>query len=446
MSALRSGLRGAEGLYRGLSRRVRRVHWRRLNHILIPDGERRLQFANTRWGRRLSSWARPLVVATPLGRRFLAFTLLMAVLGLDAMRTSVHLVWCALAGLMVGSYVMRRSLRLPRVHVQATCASRVYAGQEVRIEIVIRNDGEAAVGPLVVEGPFLPWDGVWLSERPTVDLVPAKATVQINCRLRFTARGPHALEPFAVRALTPFGLFGGPEVASGPLRFLVVPRPIIPHRSLDPSARRHHPGGVALASRVGESPELMGIRPYCPGDRLRDLHARSWARHGQPMVRQWQEEFFARSAVLLDIDGTIAEPRQLEAAVSLAAGVVSRLGRGEALVDLLVVGDSVHALTIGRHVAFEERAMELLACAKSGPALQADSVAARLRPHLKSVSSLIAVLLAWDDPRARLVAQIQAGGIDCRSFVVDAPRAPDRSRGDGARLHLATEAIEKGEV
>jgi uncharacterized protein (DUF58 family) len=190
----------------------------------------------------------------------------------------------------------------------------------------------------------------------------------------------------------------------------------------------------------------MGIRPYRPGDRLRDLHARSWARHGEPVVRQWQEEYFARSAVLLDIDETIAHPRQLEAAISLAAGIVARLGKGEGLVDLLIVGDSIHKLTIGRHVAFEDRALDLLACVKSGPALRADQISARLSPHLNAVSTVIAVLLAWDDERARVLSQIRAVGIDCRAFLVTPPKARSEFTTSPTVMTLTTETVEKGEV
>lgn len=441
----RGGSRASDYVH-ALLQRVRRVHWRRLNHILIPDVERRLRLANTRTGRVLAAWTRPVVVATPLGRRLMLFSILAGIIGLDVTRSSAYLLWCVLMGLLISSYVTRSSLRLANVRIEASCSSRVYAGQEVRVDIAIHNDSDVAVGPLHIEGPFLPWDGAWLSPPLTTELVPSHTTVNVTSRVRFSVRGPHTLEPFVARALTPFGLFGGPGVASAPLRFLVVPRPVILRRALAPSSRRHHPGGVALASRVGESPELLGIRPYRPGDRLRDLHARSWARHGEPVVRLWQEEYFARSAVLVDIDETIAHPRQLEAVISLAAGIVSRLGKGEALVDLLVVGDAIHKLTIGRHVAFEDRAIELLACVKAGPALRAERIFARLRPHLDAVSTVVAVLLSWDDERARIVSQIRAGGIYCRAFVVAAPRARPMLVKDPTMVHLATEAVEKGEV
>ena len=109
---------------------------------------------------------------------------------------------------------------------------------------------------------------------------------------------------------------------------------------------------MALASKTGESMDLLGVRPYRPGDPARDLHARSWARTGQPVVREFQEEYFSRVGVVVDIDGSLEDPPRFEASLSLAAGVIARLSRGEALIDLLVVGEEVHSLTIGRSLGF----------------------------------------------------------------------------------------------
>src|SRR6185437_10313511 len=127
-----------------------------------------------------------------------------------------------------------------------------------------------------------------------------------------------------------------------------------------PPGARYQPGGVALASKTGESMDLLGVRPYRPGDPVRLLHARTWARTGTPVVREYQEEYFSRIGVI--IDAAAPSPRVLEAILQLAAGAVAFLSRGEALIDLLVVGERVHDLTIGRHLGFLDQALDLLAC------------------------------------------------------------------------------------
>src|SRR6185369_4338423 len=101
-------------------------------------------------------------------------------------------------------------------------------------------------------------------------------------------------------------------------------------------------------SRTGDATDLLGVRPYRPGDPVRDLHARSWARHGSPMVREYQEEYFTRIGVVVDADASAASPAHVEAALSLAAGVIACLCRGEALVDVLVTGEHLEQFSLGR--------------------------------------------------------------------------------------------------
>src|SRR5581483_5557131 len=187
--------------------------------------------------------------------------------------------------------------------------------------------------------------------------------------------------------------------SSNPARFLVVP-PIAPVARLSlPAARRHQPGGVAQASKTGESMDLLGIRPYRPGDPPRDLHARSWARLGVPVVREYQEEYFSRVGVIVDTDARHAEPRRLEAALSLAAGIVARLSAGDALIDLLAVGDEVHplVLTLGRSLGFLDQALDRLACVRPSAPLDAARLSRRLAPFRGRLSAAVMVALTWDD-------------------------------------------------
>jgi uncharacterized protein (DUF58 family) len=50
------------------------------------------------------------------------------------------------------------------------------------------------------------------------------------------------------------------------VKVYVVPRVANVARLPPIVATRHQPGGVALASKAGESMDLLGVRPYRPGD------------------------------------------------------------------------------------------------------------------------------------------------------------------------------------
>ena len=173
------------------------------------------------------------------------------------------------------------------------------------------------------------------------------------------------------------------------------------------------PGGVALASKTGESMDLRGVRPYRKGDRIRDLSARTWARTGKPAVREYQEEYFTRVGVVLDC----VAPRKrsarteeaFEAAVSLTAGVVAHLGRGDALVDLLVTGGEIHALTLGRSLGFLEQALDHLAVADLEANVDRSRLLERLAPYLARLSAVVMIVDGWDEAREMCIRDSEHG-------------------------------------
>src|SRR6202008_1442681 len=93
-----------------------------------------------------------------------------------------------------------------------------------------------------------------------------------------------------------------------------------------PVSRRYQPGGVMMSSGLGHSPEYVGNREYTPGEPARRLDFKAWARTGKPVVREYQEEYYSRIALVLDtfVPGRFRrgqEHPQFEAAVSLTAAI-----------------------------------------------------------------------------------------------------------------------------
>jgi uncharacterized protein (DUF58 family) len=302
----------------------------------------------------------------------------------------------------------------------------VTLGEELEIAIVRRNQAERERRWLRIEPPFLPWDGAFGALPADVASVPASGRASATCRVTFSARGAHQLDPFRVVPLLPLGLSQGRALPTPGAEFVVVPRVARVMSLSTAENRRHQPGGVSRASRTGDATELLGIRPYRPGDPVRDLHARSWARYGEPMVREYQEEFFTRIGVVVDSDAS-AGSEQVEAGLSLAAGVVARLCGGEAIVDVLLTQDHAEQLSLGRSLGSLERALDVLAAVRERPGFPSSTLLARLPPHVERLSSVVLVALAWDDARAAFVRAIRARGAAVRVLVVGehAPEAHD---------------------
>jgi uncharacterized protein (DUF58 family) len=403
-----------------------KINFAKLNHVLIPSTKpARDRLRKGLFGPLIRPFGAFYDGLTAEGRAVFLLSFIIGGFGIDVHGSDVHVLWSALAALLAGTLVATRFHAIAPFRIEVVAPRRVTIGDVITFTLVLHNDGAVDRHALRVLGPFLPWDGRWTVPSPRVPGLAAGAQVRLEARARFLERGEHHLDPFQVAALVPLGLTLGPSVSSAGVRFLVVPKIASVVRLTTPAGRRHQPGGVALASKTGESMDLLGVRPYRAGDPVRHLHARSWARTGTPMVREYQEEYFSRIGVV--VDTAVPSEERLEAMLSLAAGVVAHLARGEALIDLLVAGDRVHDLTLGRHLGFLEQALDLLACveARSTP-LGADAVLSVLSPHLPRLSCVIVVTSKSDD--GALAERIRGSGVGCTTLVVigDEPEARGR--------------------
>lgn len=158
------------------------------------------------------------------------------------------------------------------------------------------------------------------------------------------------------------------------------------------------------------------------------------------MVREYQEEYFTRIGVVVDTDADAASPAHLEAALSLAAGVVARLCCGEALVDVLVVGQRVERLSLGRSLGSLDQALDVLATVRARPGFTAERVLAILGPEIERLSSIVLVALAWDKTREEVASAIRGRGIGCLALVVG-----DRNERAAHATTVALDAIVNGQ-
>jgi uncharacterized protein (DUF58 family) len=391
----------------------------RLNHILVPTVQRAQARRRARRGGR--RWVRLSWVFARLsreGRALSSMASLSLLFGADLGRSESHVLSLAAISVIISALLFSRAYRLGSVSTTTSLPQRVAVGDELSVVIELSNDGKKDLHHLRTEPPALPWDGRFIELPADIGTLASGTRQRVSARARFSARGAHHLDPFRVAALVPLGIAQGASQETQPVSFMVVPRVARVTQVTTPVNRRHQPGGIAGASRTGDATDLAGVRPYRAGDPLRDLHARSWARHGTPMVRQYQEEYFTRIGVVVDTDVAARTPEHLEAALSLTAGIIARLCRGEALVDVLVTGDRAERLSLGRNRASLERALDVLGAVQPATSFASDSLLGQLGPHLGQLSSVVLVALDWDETRAAFVAAIEAQAVSVVVFVV----------------------------
>ena len=127
--------------------------------------------------------------------------------------------------------------------------------------------------------------GAIVQEGPAPSL-PPEGEVEVRMQLQPLNRGPLRFEGATVARPDVFGLFRGFVAIQLSQSVLVLPKRYpLPPIAL-PGTLKYQQGGVALASSVGQSEEFVSLRDYRPGDPVRHIHWKSWAKTGRPIVKE----------------------------------------------------------------------------------------------------------------------------------------------------------------
>ena len=231
-------------------------------------------------------------------------------------------------------------------------------------------------------------------------------------------RGVLRLQGVTIARPDPFGLYRSFLKIPAPQTVLILPRRYaLPSIAL-PGAMRYQEGGVALAANVGSSEEFVALRDYRHGDPLRHIHWRSWAKTGKPIVKEFEDEFFVRHALVLDTFDEEPNSEVLEEAVSVAASFACTILTQESLLDLLFVGNQSYCFTAGRGVAHADQMLEILASVKNCPDKPFVALENLVLNHVGVVSGCICVLQRWDDARQKFVEKLKAVGVPLLVLIV----------------------------
>ena len=238
-------------------------------------------------------------------------------------------------------------------------------------------------------------------------------------------RGVIRFADLAIASPDPLGLTAAVTRVSAPGSIVVLPKRYrLPDLDL-PGSARYQVGGVALSSSVGESEEFIGLRDYRPGDPLRHIHWRSWAKRGQPVVKEFQQEFFVRHALVLDTFGAGISDVVFEEAVSVAASFACTVDTHDSLLDLLFVGEKAHCFTAGHGVAHPQHLLEVLAAVEPCHEQPFDSLQGLVCQHAEAVCGAVCVLLTWDDIRKEMIRQLAVLGVPLHVIIITEPDSPD---------------------
>lgn len=299
---------------------------------------------------------------------------------------------------------------LPRGRQQAEFGHRV-------------SEHEVTVSKRYMGGKFLARTIV--SEESTIEYLAPGEEGMVELDLEFARRGIYELPGLLVYTQFPFNLFRTPArvnedfMAGRGSTVIVLPKFVVAEGINVPTSRSYQPGGISLTSDIGESPEYIGSREYRSGDSIRKIDFRGWARRGEPVVREYQEEYYCRVAVIMDtFVGAGESDETLEGAVQLTAAVADALSGGEYIIDLFAAGPDLYVFRSGRHTAHFDNILEILACLEQSLANPFDEVGPVLRDEVANISTAVFVFMDWDESRERMVRMAAESGCSVKIYIV----------------------------
>jgi uncharacterized protein (DUF58 family) len=224
-----------------------------------------------------------------------------------------------------------------------------------------------------------------------------------------------------VRALLPdpLGFFQRcKRIDTKPARLVVLPKRYRLPQIIMPGSAAFRIGGEVTSNAIGNAGEFVGLREYRSGDPMRQIHWKSWAHTGRPMVKELEDNFFPRYALVLDTFAGSPDESLFEEMVSVAASFIVGLDYSESLLDLMFIASEEHTVTAGRGMERAEKLLEVLADVTIEDSGHLDLLASTVIRHRENMTSCLLILNGWDSLRAEFVGNLIKAAIPCVPLIV----------------------------
>jgi uncharacterized protein (DUF58 family) len=279
--------------------------------------------------------------------------------GFAAINTGNNLLYL-LVGAMLGFIVLSSWLSektIQRLQIQRRVPRGATVGHPVRVAYHVSNR-KARVPTLAT---FLTEEG--LPGSAFLSSVLPGQTVTVKSENHFVHRGVHRFGTLTISTAFPFGMFTKERDVHLPGEVVIWPR------SDRPVTLPVSPGGLgrprklaALKGAAGARGEYRSLREYRPGDDPKDIHWRSTARSGQPMVKEYDLD--AGEALWLCLDIRTEPGPRAEGAVETVASLAA-LARSEG--KRFAVATPHRRIEPGHGLGHLEAVLDLLARVDFGP-------------------------------------------------------------------------------
>jgi uncharacterized protein (DUF58 family) len=175
-------------------------------------------------------------------------------------------------------------------------------------------------------------------------------------------------------------------------------------------------GTEASSQNKGHQGDFTHLREYLPGDSMRTVDWKSWARTGKPIVREYEDHFTPRFGIVLD---THARPgRAFEEAVAVASSFVALGSESDIPLEQMWIGTEAFPLVEGRNSPQHDRLLESLARVKPRSEDNAEDLMRMLKIDTEELTALLVILPTWTRAQQKFVDELKRLGLEIAVIVL----------------------------
>ncbi|MBN2641189.1 MAG: DUF58 domain-containing protein [Victivallales bacterium] len=361
---------------------------------------------------------RMVIIIAPL---IIGYTLL-------AVRTPVRMLAFTVIALLFTDFFVGMIFR-PKLRIKRSAPERARCGSEFRLEYIVSNKRFFPALDLVMDCHLREKGLKFHSGPAAVNLIQGKSSIRLTATASAETRGLYTLHKPIVDSSFPLGLIKWSCSDAYLQKLHVYPAFHSIYELKLPVGRRFQKEGSSRVAKVGESLDFAGCRDFRAGDDPRHIHWAGLARSGKLTVKEYQEEYLSRVAVIVDtsvkktrfdlksLSGMKKQYKELEAAISISAALAEFLAKGDYVIDFFAAGPEVYHFQGGRSLSCLDHILDILACIEPGHQTL-DSIYSLVADEIRSIGSVVVILIDWDEERKTFIDKLAKHGVAIKTLLV----------------------------
>lgn len=259
------------------------------------------------------------------------------------------------------------------------------------------------------------------SAQPSATLPPLSQgeSTSLNLELTPNQRGVITLNDLRICLPDPLGIFQRCRKTNNQKdKLIVLPRRYrLPQIKLSGNAR-FQLGGETASNAIGQSGDFTSVREYRPGDPLRHIDWKGWARTGNATVKEYEEVFFPRYGLVLDTFAAIQDADIFEEAVSVAASFASSIDTRETLLELMFIRDEAYVFSAGRGEERIDKMLEVLAGVNCEPNEDFEALQRLVLRYQDELTACICIFTGWSEQHSETIQRLHQAGLHLKVIVI----------------------------